>query len=276
MVTVHHCNGSSFSLELGPLNIDYVNLIKCEYKDFQILTVPLLILWIIVLIDLLAKVASDHFSVTLAGISLRWKLNDNFAGVTLVALANGGPDIFCAVIGLTSAGNASLSMSALLGGSLFVSSVVLGSIAILCPCNVNGLYFMRDAIFLFMTVCTVAYLGSRKSVDILSAISLCLLYLIYLVAVVITPCIERQHSNQQPDQSSDTLPGGKLRQSAMWTQCSSDEAIGEYSPPTDASISLSNMESTGKQSEGYKFLIFDEYIDYQPTGRTLPAQSNHG
>lgn len=269
MVATHHCNGTSISLDLGPLDIDYVNLIKCEYRAFQILTVPILILWIIVLIDLLAKVASDYFSVTLADISSRWKLNDNFAGVTLVALANGGPDIFCAIIGLTSTGNASLSMSALLGGSLFVSSVVLGSVAILCPCNVNGLYFMRDATFLFMTVGTVAYLGSRKSVDIFSAISLCLLYLIYLVAVVVTPCIEHRHSNQQRDQPDDTLSRGKLRQSAMWTQYLSDEAVGEYSPPIHARISSSKPQSPGEQPGGYKFLIFDEYVDYQPT-RPVP------
>lgn len=269
MVAAHHCNGTNFSLELGPLNIDYIHLIDCEYKDFQVFTVPLLFVWITVLIDLLAKVASDYFSVNLANISLRWKLNDNFAGVTLVALANGAPDIFCAIIGMTSAGNASLSISALLGGSLFVSSVVLGSIAILCPCKVDGLYFTRDAIFLFITVCTVAYLGSRKSVDILSAISLCLLYSIYLLAVVITPYIERRHSNQQCDQSRNDSSGGERSQSAQWIQCSSDGGVGGYCPPTDARISSSSPENPDERSQGYKFLILDEYIESRTTSASI-------
>lgn len=107
-------NYDSIERLLGTLNIDYLQLYKQNFIDNKVVFIICLVLWILLLIDLLSETSSKYFSSSLTLISVKLKLSDSFAGVTLIALANGGPDIFSSFSGLTN-GTESLSISALLG-----------------------------------------------------------------------------------------------------------------------------------------------------------------
>lgn len=244
---------------VGPLNFDYIHIYNCELKGFEFVSILLLIFWTFILIDILAKVESGYFTPTLASISLKWYLSDNFAGVTLLAFANGAPDVFCSFIGLMSTGNTDLGISALLGGALFVCTVVVGCIAIFCPCKLNGILFTRDSIFLVIAVVRLAVLGPDKEVTLQSAVSLLVIYVIYLLVVLMTPWIENRYSI---DRSVETELRASHIQTALWNHDDEDEEADGSSDRTQ------NLHNPAKEvgvppedsASGYKFIILDEYV----------------
>lgn len=247
--------------KVGPLNIDYVHIYNCELKGLEAMSILLLILWTLILIDILAKVESGYFTPTLASISLKWHLSDNFAGVTLLAFANGAPDVFCSLIGLMSTGNTDLGISALLGGALFVCTVVVGCIAIFCPCKLNGILFTRDSIFLLIAVVRLAILGPNKEVTLQSAVSLLVIYVIYLLVVLITPWIENYYSI---DQSAGSELRASNIQTAQWNHDEENEEVNGSSDHAHSLHKPATATEGGKPPEdgvsGYKFIILDEYV----------------
>ena len=79
-------------------------------------------------------ITADAFFVpALTHISDNLHLSDNVAGVTLVALGNGAPDIFSAVAAFTAdeEATATMAIGSLLGAGMFVIMVVGGSCMII-------------------------------------------------------------------------------------------------------------------------------------------------
>ena len=288
------CSAIDSTQQLGPLNIDYVHLYRCEFKNFEFFFSLFVVIWVIILIDVLGKTASDYFTPTLASISNKWRLSNNFAGITLVALANGAPDIFSSVIGLTTTGSADVSIGALLGGGLFVCTVVVGCIAILSPCDLSGFYFTRDSFFLLITVVALATLGAHEKVTLLSAFSLCFIYAIYIIVVLISPFLEGQvakflrHRGSIPAMNSAALGRLTTVQTAFWSRGlgngdeGNDESDTGYkmepiSLPLSKTSSLDDSDSInlpGPAVTAYKFLILDEYSQHDaPYGEEYGGSS---
>jgi sodium/potassium/calcium exchanger 6 len=72
----------------------------CSSPGQQPLVLVGLILYLLYAIMLLASTADNWFVVELQTLSSVLKLSDDVAGVTLLALGNGAPDVFTAVVGL--------------------------------------------------------------------------------------------------------------------------------------------------------------------------------
>ena len=61
-------------------------------------------------------------------LSERLGLSENVAGITLLALGNGAPDVFTAYSAINSADDFPLVLAELLGASIFVTTVVLAAV----------------------------------------------------------------------------------------------------------------------------------------------------
>ena len=91
--------------------------------------VAALALWLSLLISLLATTADNFFVPQLETLSMYLDLSPDVAGITLLALGNGAPDVFAARAALTGgATDFPLMLSDLLGASVFISTVVLGCV----------------------------------------------------------------------------------------------------------------------------------------------------
>eukprot|EP01031_Cornospumella_fuschlensis_P046116 gene46116-56453_t len=125
----------------GPLGIDYCGL----YVASGVLS-PLLILflflWVAFLMAMLANTASNYFSPTLSDICEKLHMPYDIAGVTFLALGNGAPDFFSLLASFSGGADPLVGVGALLGGSMFVCTVVVGSIALLSPCPVVAAVFL--------------------------------------------------------------------------------------------------------------------------------------
>ncbi|CAG2248490.1 POR [Mytilus edulis] len=81
------------------------------------------------------------------------------------AFGNGAPDIFSAIaaVGNAKNGDAGLAFGALLGAGVFVTTVVAGTIAIICPFDAMQRPFLRDVIFyLLATFLTFTVLWQKE------------------------------------------------------------------------------------------------------------------
>ncbi|CAC5384113.1 SLC24A6 [Mytilus coruscus] len=130
--------------------IDYLKFTYCNFNSsLRPLALIILFVWWVFLFIGLAVTADDYFCPSLTVISKTLHLSHNIAGVTFLAFGNGAPDIFSAIaaVGNAKNGDAGLAFGALLGAGVFVTTVVAGTIAIICPFDAMQRPFLRDVIF---------------------------------------------------------------------------------------------------------------------------------
>ena len=84
---------------------------------------------LLVLISGLGSTADVFFIPQLNYLSALLRLSPDVAGITLLALGNGAPDVFTAIAVAHSA-DFPLLLSDLLGGSVFIATVVLGAVTL--------------------------------------------------------------------------------------------------------------------------------------------------
>eukprot|EP01040_Poterioochromonas_malhamensis_P004286 gene4285-4591_t len=189
--------------ELGPFSIDYYYLYYCLFQTgsttdqnqvtsesswFSIrnfIILPFILCWIIWLIHLLAQTAANYFSPTLATISHKLKISHDLAGVTLLALGNGAPDVFSIIASFKkSSEDPAVGVGAIVGASLFSSAIVIGSIAILCPCEISPLVYLRDCSFHIIAALAIGWFHIVGEVTVGMSLILFLIYMIYIGVVL--------------------------------------------------------------------------------------------
>ncbi|KAK7505987.1 hypothetical protein BaRGS_00002709, partial [Batillaria attramentaria] len=142
------------------------------------------------------------FCPALAVIARTMRLSHNIAGVTFLAFGNGAPDVFSAIaaIGSAKAGDAGLAIGALFGAGVFVTTVVVGTIAIVCPFDSMQRPFLRDVIFYMAATFWAFYLMWKKEITIFESVGFIMLYVFYVVVVIVGRLIyQRQRSHNSAD-----------------------------------------------------------------------------
>jgi len=137
---------------------------------------------------LLASTADNFFVVELQTLSSILKLSDDVAGVTLLALGNGAPDIFTAVVGLGQ-NDFQLALSDLMGGGIFINTVVLGSVLLVtdpATLAVDRKPFLRDLGMYMLCTLAVFFVAVDGKVDMFEALMFLVGYLLYIVFVLVT------------------------------------------------------------------------------------------
>jgi sodium/potassium/calcium exchanger 6 len=115
--------------------VDYLVLFYCACGDGQMelwwspwLGGATIGLWLLLLFYLLGDTASEYFCASLEGLSAALRLPPAVAGVTLLSLGNGAPDVLSSVVAFASGGAGDgagdVGLSGALGGALFVSTDV--------------------------------------------------------------------------------------------------------------------------------------------------------
>ena len=85
------------------------------------------------------------------------RLRPEVAGVTLLALGNGAPDVFTAVSGIDGANDFPLVLGELLGASMMISTVVLGGVLLVSPPDTDVIRnsFIRDVFVYIAATVTI-------------------------------------------------------------------------------------------------------------------------
>eukprot|EP00696_Hemimastix_kukwesjijk_P011298 gnl/Hemi2/24191_TR8115_c1_g1_i1.p1 gnl/Hemi2/24191_TR8115_c1_g1~~gnl/Hemi2/24191_TR8115_c1_g1_i1.p1 ORF type:complete len:685 (-),score=181.65 gnl/Hemi2/24191_TR8115_c1_g1_i1:81-2135(-) len=132
----------------------------------------------------LAFVSSDFLCPCLEVISESLKMSQNVAGVTLLALGNGAPDLFSAYIALSN-NSADIAFGSLFGAAVFVTSVVVGVMAIIDPVHITKRPFLRDMLAFLAAIVLVFSMLMVGSIYLWECILIISYYVLYVSAIVV-------------------------------------------------------------------------------------------
>ncbi|KAM3271553.1 hypothetical protein ACQJBY_042011 [Aegilops geniculata] len=151
-------------------------------------------LWLLLLFYLLGDTASEYFCASLEGLSAALRLPPAVAGVTLLSLGNGAPDVLSSVVAFASDGGEAgdVGLSGALGGALFVSTVVAGVVAIVAARRGGAVIerrgFVRDVCFLLVVLCYLLAVLVAGTVTVWAAACFLSLYAAYVLLVSTSHC----------------------------------------------------------------------------------------
>lgn len=170
--------------------IDYLYLFYCICSKSPIFGYVVLVLWLVVLFYLLGNTAATYFCSNLEGLSGLLKLSPTIAGVTLLSLGNGAPDVFSSIVSFMGTLSTDVvGLNCVLGGAFFVSSVVLGIISICAASRkitIDKSCFLRDVFFLLFVLLVLLAVLATGEISLWIAIAFSSLYLAYVFLVSMT------------------------------------------------------------------------------------------
>lgn len=158
---------------------NYFEFYYCKYSFLHSLAIIPLSIRLLFCFLLVGITASEYLCPNLYTISKFLKLPDTLAGLTLLAFGNSAPDVFGTYHAIKS-DSLNLAVSELIGASLFIMTVVVGTIAIVQPFEVPKELFLRDCIMYFIVfLLVVLSLIIGKLLTII-----CILLVLFYVAYV--------------------------------------------------------------------------------------------
>lgn len=188
---------------------DYMSFYTCAQVLPSSVKALLLFVWLIILISLLASTADLFFVPQLDAMSNDLGLAEDVAGVTLLALGNGMPDVMTATSSINKADDFALTMGEMLGAANWIVSLVFGCCLLLKlgPTKVEAYPFMRDSIayvivLAFMVaVCWDGVVGFWKSMSFFA------IYVAYVAVVVLPARLGRRKVVSAREAALEVLPG---------------------------------------------------------------------
>jgi sodium/potassium/calcium exchanger 6 len=217
-----HCDGEYLMKTLLPLAFCMSNGTSSPLEShpifralFPILFPLLLTLSTVMLFRLLASTAENYFSPALEMISSEFQIPPPLAGVTLLALGNGSPDVsavFNAIRSNPSEG-IPLSLGELTGGGMFVQSVVVGRIVSIGR-KVTGdeergvicrEELIRDMSMYAIAASYVFWMTTKETIYYRHVLGMFVLYSAYVLVVVAFE-VRRYYRSSNEDSSESNLP----------------------------------------------------------------------
>ncbi|XP_042510499.1 cation/calcium exchanger 1-like [Macadamia integrifolia] len=227
--------------------IDYLQLFYCTCGRYPVFGYTVLVLWLLVLFYLLGNTAANYFCSSLEQLSTLLKLSPTIAGVTLLSLGNGAPDVFASIVSFmgTGAGAGEVGLNSVLGGAFFISTIVVGIISISVgphQISIDKSSFIRDVVFFLLVLSSLLLILLAGKIDVWGAITFASLYIVYVLVVSTT------HWCRKEERKMNLFP---------------------RPPILPISRNLFEHETEGSEELGYPLLAYidDEKINSNEEGR---------
>ncbi|PIZ63225.1 sodium:proton exchanger [Candidatus Roizmanbacteria bacterium CG_4_10_14_0_2_um_filter_39_13] len=107
---------------------------------------------LILIFYLLAKICDQYFVESLDVIAKKWKLSDDVAGATLMAIGSSAPEFFTALIALTKVGSEQVGAGTIVGSAIFNILVIVGMSSIVATAYLNWKPVIRDLLFYLISI----------------------------------------------------------------------------------------------------------------------------
>jgi len=134
---------------------------------------------------LLAKVVDDYFLSSLDKIAADLKMSSDAAGATLMAVGSSAPELFVALFAVFRPGDhAAIGIGNIVGSAIFNILAIIGVAAIVKNALIAWQAVIRDLVFYAIAVLLLIVLFSNQKVELMDAVLLIGIYLIYVMVVV--------------------------------------------------------------------------------------------
>lgn len=147
----------------------------------------ILIISIIVLLlsfYMLNEVTDRFFVPSLDKIAEKLKMSDDAAGATLMAAGSSAPELFVAIIALSSGDNFDIGIGTIVGSALFNLLVIVGTIGLVRKSTVAWQPMLRDIIFYVISIGLLYWSYSSGHISMVHVALFIGVYVLYIIAVV--------------------------------------------------------------------------------------------
>jgi Ca2+/Na+ antiporter len=207
---------------------------------------------------------------SLDAISKILRLSESVAGVTFLALGNGAADIFSLVVLMAKEDRdgfyAETAMGGIMGGGLFVTSVVVGLICFNYQLRVKPAPFLRDVLFYLAAVTWLVLMVIDGKIIVGEAVGFIGLYLLYVSFVLVSLKLEKRNKDSEEKQpllgdklSEETtvFDGKKSSTSEQTYDKISGEVIFGNGDVEETNLSERSLDAslTTTRNQCYQFLI---------------------
>eukprot|EP00948_MAST-09A_sp_MAST-9A-sp1_P004318 g4318.t1 len=182
---------------------DYFAAYKCSGDSVYVFVAW--VVWLVILFYLLGDTADTFFIPTLEYLVEGLKISPSVAGVTFLSFGNGSPDVFSSVIAVLK-GVPDMSLGALLGAGLFVTSVVVGSVCFTAAeQSVPSVNLLRDITFYMIALVYIFVIAHQDYVSPMMAFGFLILYGFYVAIVLLQECFRKKTEEEIKDTNDDAL-----------------------------------------------------------------------
>ncbi|CAD8197046.1 unnamed protein product [Paramecium octaurelia] len=185
-----NCNNQS--------KIAFTQLFYCQFDENYILVLIFIPFFFFLMFNLLSKTAENYLSPAVAHIAKYFKLSQTLSGITLIALANGAPDVITAIIATGEDDQGVLiAVGSIFGSGLFMTTFVLGSVLYYSKhILVNKVSLTRDLIFNIIGIGSIITFGYIGYISNQFSILFVSLYIIYIFVVMLNEKSEIKHCQE--------------------------------------------------------------------------------
>ncbi|CAN6464967.1 unnamed protein product [Victoria cruziana] len=175
--------------------IHYLEIFYCYCGRYPSLGYAAFAAWLLILFYLLGNTASDYFCSSLEALAALLGLSPTIAGVTLLSLGNGAPDVFSSIASFVGAGGGDLGLNSVLGGAFVVSSGVAGIVAISVSSSGVSIHrssFIRDVCFFLATIASLLAVLLVGRINLWSALGFTSIYVVYVSVVYLSDYLHKK------------------------------------------------------------------------------------
>ena len=167
---------------------DYINfyyLHYCTFESHYYYTVPTFTIILIILFYLLSDTSNNFLGTALTKIVEKLKINQNIAGVTILAFGNGASDVISSLVVSNEIDGLEFAIGSLIGGGIFITSFII-SLIIFYGNNltVNPEFFNRDILLYIISVIYLVLICIYGKINLIVSSGFIVIYIIYVVFAI--------------------------------------------------------------------------------------------
>lgn len=188
----HTCNGGD-GIAVTAYFCQSRNRPKHELLWLNLSLILPLVFLLIVLFRILGSTAEEFFSPGLEMLSVKLHIPERFAGVTLLSLGNGAPDVASTVSALLHDRKRGylLALGELTGAAMVASTLIVGAVVACSDVSV-GTALVRDIVFFMITMLTVYLSFNDGTISHLEIQIMGGLYVGYVLIVLVADIYQRR------------------------------------------------------------------------------------
>lgn len=160
---------------------DYLDLYYCKLNDKKWASYIIMFLWLVLLFFALGSTADIFFCPSLVVLGELLRMSPEIAGLTLLALGNGAPDVSSVIAGVVGSNSFPIAIGELFGSGLFIITIIVALVVFIAKqVQMDSHSFLRDTFFYLIAVLAVFFITWDCKITIVESI----LFLVYYFGYV--------------------------------------------------------------------------------------------